>query len=297
MALGAMQNYVIYPAVFDALTINHMLSVGFSSNVQKLIARAGGSVDPAAVIEVARENEIRMRTGDIATVLSAVSAVNGLLVTSTGEIQFQQRADGGTYKTTSEHVTLNSTKGLLLPQSISASQDAQDAAGLEISYVPYRVGVNAPIIVNVNQSLVGAPAISTVYKLGPIVFENTRLSDIQDMSTNFGLTHKHWRGSGDVAAATGSIELRDPTMEFSGRNLELAKSIGGGAIQITNGITQYYRRAGYADNTSNHIAISLSGGTYEVTDLDGQGEQSVNQRVMVTGAGQISVSLGATIPT
>lgn len=297
MTLGAMQNYGIYPAVFDSLTVNHMLSLGLSTNIQKLVAMAGGSVNPILIAEVARENEIRMSTGDIGTVLTAVSAINGLLVTTSGEIQYQQRADGGVYKTTSEHVTLNSTRGILLPRTISSSQDSQQAAALEISYIPFRVGSNAPFVVNVNQSLVGSPAVNVLYKQGPIVFENTLLVDIQDMSTDFGLTFEHWRGSGDIAATTGSITKREPKMEFTGRNLELLNSIGGGLVGMTNGITQYYRRIGYADGTNNHIAISFSAGTYEVTDVTGQGENSADQKVTVMGVGTVSIDLAAAIPT
>lgn len=297
MTLGVMQNFGIFPAVFDSLTINHMLSLGFTTNIQNLIARAGGSVDPALIAEVARENEIRMTTGDIGTVLGSVSATNGLAVTSSGEIQYQKRQSGGVFTTLSEHVTLNSTKGMLIPRTINSSQDSQEAATLEISYIPLRVGTNAPFIANVSQSLTGTPGVNTLYKQGPIVFENTTLFDIQDSMTDFGITFEHWRGSGSTAAADGSITKREPKMEFTGRNLELLNSIGGGLVGMTNGITQYYRRLGYADNSSSHIAISFSAGTYEISDVSGQGQNSVDQKVTVMGTGTISVDVASTIPT
>lgn len=295
--LGQMQNYSVFPAVFDGLTINHMLSLGFTTNIQKLIAMAGGSVDPALIAEVARENEIRMSTGDIGTVLGSVSPTNGLAVTSSGEIQYQRRQSGGVFSTLSEHVTLNSTKGILIPRTISSSQDSQEGAALEISYIPLRVGSNAPFVVNVAQSLTGAPAVNSLYKQGPIIFENNYLADIQDSMTDFGITFEHWRGSGDIAAADGSITKREPKMEFTGRNLELLNVIGGGLVGMTNGITQYYRAVGFGDGTNNHIAISFSAGVYEVTDVSGQKENSVDQKVTVTGTGTISVTVGAAIPT
>ena len=297
MSLGDMRNYGIYPAVFDGLTINHMMSVGFSNKVQKMIVRAGGSVDPALIAEVVRENEIRMSTGDIGTVLGSVSVTNGLLVTSTGEIQFQQRKSGGVYLSTAEHVTLNSTRGMLIPNSISSTQDSQEGAALEISYMPFRVGSNAPFIVNVDQSLASAPGVNAVYKQGPVVFENTLLKDIQESRTDFGIGFVPWRGSGDIAAADGAIETRDPKMEFTARNLKLLNAIGGGLVGMTSGITQYYRRVGLGDGTNNHIAISFSAGTYEVTDVTGQGEKSVDQKVEVTGVGTIAIDLAAQIPT
>tara|TARA_R110002167_G_scaffold61913_4_gene174913 strand:- start:17439 stop:18341 length:903 start_codon:yes stop_codon:yes gene_type:complete len=295
--LGDMLNFGIYPAVFDALTINHMMSVAFSTKIQKLIARAGGSVDPALIAEVVRENEIRMSTGDIGAVLSAVSVVNGLAVTSSGEIQYQQRRSGGTFSSNAEHVSLNSTKGMLIPNSISSSQDSQEGAALEISYFPLRVGSNAPFIVNVDQNLTGLPGVNYLYKQGPIVYENTLLKDIQDSRCDFGITFEQWRGSGDVSAEEGAIVNREPKMEFTGRNLKLLSSIGGGLSGITNGITQYYRRVGYGDATGNHIAVSFNAGTYEVTDVSGQGTKSVDQKVEVTCAGTVSIALDAQIPT
>ncbi|QDT26799.1 hypothetical protein Enr10x_21090 [Gimesia panareensis] len=297
MTLGVMQNFGIFPAVFDGLTINHMLSLGFSTNIQQLISRAGGSVDPALIAEIARENEIRLTTGDIGTVLGSVSPTNGLAVTTSGEIQYQKRQSGGVFTTSSEHVTLNSTKGMLIPRTINSSQDSQEAATLELSYIPLRVGTNAPFIVNVNQSLTGVPGVNTLYKQGPIVFEDTTLFDIQDSTTDFGITFEHWRGSGATAAADGSITKREPKMEFTGRNLELLNSIGGGLVGMTEGITQYYRQIGYTDNAGAHIAISFSAGTYEISDVSGQGQNSVDQKVTVMGTGTISVTVGASIPT
>ena len=297
MTLGAMQNFVNCPAVFDALTGNHIKSLGFSSNVQKLVAMAGGSVDPKAIAEVVRENEIKITSGDIGTILTAVSVINGLAISSTGEIQWQQRADGGVYSGAGTHVTLNSTKGMLLPRTISSSQDSQEAATIELSYFALRVGTNAPFVVNVSQSLTGSPAVNTLYKQGPVVFENTLLQDIQDTNTDFGLTYEQFRGSGDIAASTGSITKREPKMEFTARNLELFYSIGGGLTPLTNGITQYYRRVGYGDAQAAHIAISLAAGAYEVMSVDGSEEKSVDKKVTVTGINQISIDLASTIPT
>lgn len=297
MTLGEMQNYTIFPAIFDALTVNHMIGLDFSSNIQKLIAMAGGSVDPAFIAEVVQENEIQLTSGDIATILTTVSPTNGKLVTTTGEIQYQQCEDGGVHKSTADHVTLNSTRGMLIPRSISSSQDAQDAAAMVFSYFPLRVGSNAPFVVNVGQSLTGSPAVNAVYKQGPVVYENTLLKDIQDASTDFGITYEPWRGSGDVSASHGSITKREPKMEFSGRNLALLNAIGTGLKGMTNGITQYYRRIGYGDATNNHIAASFSAGTYEVTNVSGQGTNKVDKKITVTGVGTISLSLATSIPT
>lgn len=297
MTIGAMQNFVIYPAIFDLLTVNHMLNLEFSSNIQKLVAMAGGSLDPQLIAEVSRENEIQLTTGDIATVLSSVSPINGLLVESSGEIQYQKRADGGAYSTLAEHVTLNSTRGMLIPRTISSSQDSQEAASLVFSYFPFRVGANAPFIVNTGQSLTGVPAVNLLYKQGPVVFENTLLADIQDSNTDFGITFEQFRGSGDIAATTGAITKREPKLEFTARNLELMSVIGGGLVGMTNGVTQYYRRIGFGDNTNNHIAISFAAGVYEVESISGQGENSVDKKVTVSGVNTISVDLAAAIPT
>lgn len=296
MTLGAMQNYVIYPAIFDTLTVNHMLALEFSTNIQKLVAMAGGSLDPALIAEVSRENEVQLTTGDIATVLSAVSPINGLLVESSGEIQYQKRADGGAYSILNDHITLNSTRGMLIPRTISSSQDSQEAASLVFSYFPFRVGVNAPFIVNAGQSLSGVPVVNLLYKQGPVLFENTLLRDIQDSSTDFGITFEQFRGSGDIAASTGAITKREPKLEFTARNLELMSAIGGGLVGMTNGITQYYRRIGFGDDTNNHIAITFTAGVYEVGSISGQGENSVDKKVTVTGVNTIAVDLTATIP-
>ncbi|QDT95552.1 hypothetical protein [Gimesia aquarii] len=297
MTIGEMQNYEVYPAVFDLLTVNHINSIDLSSNVQKLVAKAGGSVDVGRIAEVIRENEVQITSGDIGTILSNVSVTTGLKVETNARIQYQQREDGGVYKTTAEHVTINGTKGILIPRTISSSQDSQQGATIVLSFIPLRVGSNAPLIVNVNQSLSSVPAINTLYKQGPILFEGTLLKDIQDSQTDFGITFDQWRGSGDVAAERGSISDRQRKLEFTGRNLELSSLITLGAIPISSGITQYYRQIGFGDNEAQHIAITFTAGTYEVTSITGQTGSNADLKVMASGALSISVSTASTIPT
>src|SRR3990167_8062667 len=70
----------------------------------------------------------------LGAVLTGVSPTVGLAVSTLAKIQFQARADGGAFQSGSNHVTMSSTKGMLIPESIQAQQDDQNPALIQLKF-------------------------------------------------------------------------------------------------------------------------------------------------------------------
>lgn len=298
MALNSHLRFGSYPAIFDALTVNHIRNVQPSLNMTRSIIYPGGSVDPAIIAEAFEDPSVRISTGDLGVVLAAVSLLNGLAIETTGEIQYQQRADGSTFQGNGFHLTLNSTRGFLVVERISASQDAPTGAELSLMYWALREGSNAPFVVNASQNLTGSPGAAALYKIGPVVFEGTTLRGVQSVSLDTGIKYETKRDSGEVAADVGSIVQRAPRMEISGTNAELAASVGFGAATATSaGIVIYFRKVDSAADSGEHIAISLGEGSqYALEEIPCDNEKDADVKLVVTGAGTFTVDLAADLP-
>lgn len=300
MALTAHQRFVGYPAIFGALTIPDVQNVSPSSGVQKLTAMASGSVDPSIVAEIYRESNCSLTAVNLGAILAAVDLVNGLYVEATSQIQYRARAVGGTFQGGANHISLTSSLSFLHVEGISARQGDTNAVGLTLKHIPLYDGVNAPYVVNLNQPLVGTPSIGAVYKLGPVVLEGTKLRGVQSSQFQTGITFQTKGGDGALAPSVGSITKRQGTMNVDCDNIELTWNIGLGSTPIQNGITMYLQKVGVAPNVAQHVALTITGGLYEVTEVPAGGEQDANCRLVVTGAVDqaiaYTVALGVTLP-
>ena len=160
----------IFPATFDSLELTQLLDFAIRSGNTKAIITPGGMIDPKAVITAMADPEIALSTGNLG-VLSSVSPTAGLAITSAGTVRFQKRVDGGTFATSTAHVTVSSSKGFLYPTRLTAQQDDAAGARLELLYKPLSSsGLAVPLTVNTSVNLDSAepPAFVNQYFLGPL---------------------------------------------------------------------------------------------------------------------------------
>jgi hypothetical protein len=298
MALGEHQRFTSYPAIFDAVTIADIENVAPSQTLQMLVANAAGLVDPQKKATISVEPRVGFSTKNFDNVLSGVGLMTGLAIATTGEIQYQKRIDGGLFAGNLAHVTLNSTKGFLHIESLRARQDEQQPAVMSLVYHALRVGTNAPFVVNLSQTLSGTPAVTNLYKLGPVVFEGTTLADVQGATVNTGIRYTPKRAAGNTAAAVGSITRREPTIELELDNLEIAGTVSfGGTLAVSTGLDIYFQRVGSAAAATDHIKVAVTAGVYYVPDISDGGENDAGIKLMcdVTANG-IAISTGVALP-
>lgn len=284
-----------FPAKFDSLLIRNVLNVNPSANVKKIIAHAGGSVDPGLIAEQYREPTVDITACDLGTILAACSPVSGLAIGTSALIQYQLRSDGGTFDGSSNHVTLSTAKGFLHPDTISAKQDEDKGAEISLKFWPLCTSTNPPLIVNVSQALTSTPNVASLYRLGPVSFEGDVLGGVQSASVKCGIDYKPIRAGGQVGAFNGYIRKRSPTFEFETTHQRILSSIGFGISAISTGCTIGFQLIGTALASSAHVLFTASAGSYEVTDAGVSAEGDAMAKVTVTVTGTLSVSTAAAL--
>jgi len=296
MSITSHERFTSYPAIINAgFTLNHIRSVRPAPGVQKMTIFPGGSVDPAVIAEAFREPTIDIVSGDLGTVLAAISPVTGLACTSTSTFQWQQRADGGTFQGSGAHITLTSPKGFIYPTEISAQQDAREGAQISLRYYGLRSGANAPLVANTAQSLSGVVAVNGLYRLSKVVYEGSVIGGVQSVRFNPGITYMPKRESGNVAADVGSIVQREAMLEIRGTNLSTVAAVGFGVAGISAGLTCYFERIGGGAGTA--VSITIAGGSYHVDGLDQSGLDDCEGTIVASRAnGTVGFSTTATIP-
>lgn len=274
-----------FPAVFDSLTIPDVIDVRPSTNLQKIIAYAGGSVDPALIAEAYREPSVDLSALNLGLILTSVSPNTGLKISSASKIQYQLRDDGGTFAGAGTHVNMTTAKGFLHADSIEAKQDDQAGAKLALKYWPLAVGSNPPLVVNKDVSVSGTPGVAALYRLGPVGYEGAVLGGVQSVSVKFGMEYKPFRAGGQVGAFEGFIRKRAPTIEIETTNMAIVAQIGMGIIAIASGLTVGFQFIGSALTAADHVLIGIPAGSYEITDAGVSGEGDAMAKITVTAAG------------
>src|SRR3990167_6805010 len=298
MAITDFERFSIYPAIFDALTIPDVVNVTPSAAIQKMVVTPGGALDPGLIALVSLDPVATLSAVGLGAVLTGVSPTVGLAVSTLAKIQLQARADGGAFQSGSNHVTMSSTKGMLIPESIQAQQDDQNPALIQLKYYGLKSGSNPPMQINVAQALSGSPAVAAAYKLGPVVIDGVILGGVQRSQLNFGLTYQTKRANGDTAPSVGSITKRAATGEITAGNFSLANAGGFGLTACVVGITAFFLRSDQLPASSTHLAVtSPAGSTYELAEVPGQGDQDAETRLMITAAGPLTINTTAAYPS
>lgn len=297
MSLTAIERFSTFPAIFDAVTLTDVVNVTPSAEIKKIVATPGGSLDPGKIAGIARDPVVALSCLNLAQ-LANISPILGLACSSSVKIQFQQRADGGAFQSGSNHVTMTSAKGMLLPESIQAQQDDQSPALLQLKYYGLKSGSTPAMAINLSQALTGTPAVAKIFKLGPVVIDGVILGGVQRSQVNFGLQYTTKRANGDTDPSVGSIVKRSATAEISAANISLANAADFDLIACATSIVVYFLDANELPASNAHIAITFpAGSTYELADVPAQGEQDAETRLMITAKGSVSVSTTAPYPT
>lgn len=286
MAISDKNIYRAYPSIFDAVTINNISDLQFTTDVKNMIRRAAGANSPGFVAEVARDPRISLRTGDLATVLTSLSptsANRGLVVSTLHKIQYQRRGGTG-----SQHVTLTGPAGFLYCTDFGTEQDAQAPVEANLTYIPLGDASNPPITVNVSQAITGSPSIGNQYKLGPVTIEGTQLKTVSRVRVNTGIGVSTNRSDGMTYADYVKCSGDAFTAEIVCKQIEVGSTFAAGTFKITAGSNLYFRRMKqgsdqYADNENQHILVQFLEGAYTFETIGAAGTDDADCRITITG--------------
>ena len=300
------QMWGIYPAVLDGVTINNLMSVDISPEIQELSVVPGGSVDRKLIATSKAEPKISFETFDVAALLGSVGLMTGLAVSSSYKFQAQKRSDGGVFAGSGNHITITGTTGFLKIEEITANQDADTPAMARGVFHVLYDGSTAPTNVNTGQNLTGSVAVNATHALGPVLFEGQTggLGGATSVTITPNIEFTMPRSDGDLVARTGAVTKRAPEIKITSLNLSNLASLSlDTTVPINSGLTIYLQkitpgggRVAYA--TSQHISISVSAGTYILTRAAGRNDQNstfdltvkpINNAISVSTSAAISI--------
>ncbi len=306
-SLAEIQVFRTYPCVFDAVTLPHVSEVTPEGKAEDFVFHASGSLDPNFVAQVKEEPQASIKTPDIRSVLSGVSLLTGLSVATLAKLQYQRQTvgslngiSGGT------GFRLDSTKGLLLVDEISAEQDDREAAQVMLTYHALLDAANGKVFNGVvDANITGSVSFPGAYRNGPVLLTiaatEAQVVGATSISVKTGIEIERVPVDGDHAARVIYIIKREPSIEIEGNNLHLSNGTNAFSMQALDAATVYLRRVfaggrSYPDDEAEHVSLSLaSGGGVTVQSIPVRNKNKATQRYKITGKGQLTVGVDVEI--
>lgn len=285
MATGA-----LFDAVVGAVNIYQVSDSSYEPNLTVAQHHYSGGVAPQQSDIVSGEPVVSITSGDIVTVLDGVDSVAGLAVSAgTVTIPIKNRAAGGLFASGSNHHTVSATHGLLVPVSITANQDDEDGAKIQLEFhAASSTGLVDPITHNASQSA-GSQTFTAVHDLGPVKVNGTAITGIKSVTVNFGINVNKQRYSGFPFAQLYGMTINEvrPSIEFDFEDVGSLHSFATfTALSTTCVVYLRKRTAGglrVAEATEEHIALTLTNGIYTLESAKGSKRDNYTNSAKVYG--------------
>lgn len=308
----AQDRFSVFPLtlVYDGpttLNIQQINRVSVRSGGKKDTIIPGGAIDPAAIMLLGADPIVSIASEDVATLLTAISLTGGLECSAGNNlVQFQKRADGGTFQTGSNHVVLTNKKAFVYPKKLSVSQEKP--AELELEMVCLFDGTSSgtpavavpPLVCATSTALTTTPAFNNRFYLGPVYVNSVQLPGVQDLDIDFGIEVQSKKSDGDVYPQICAIVARKPKLTAKFQKLDnVPSSLFNAALP---GEAAFYLRQGAAggartsDASTAHIKISAATGAYSAEDMEAAGQEDASLTIPIDVTGTLSASLASTIP-
>lgn len=279
---------------------NQLDSVEVNPGIELIESFAAGAVDPQLIATAFAENKVSITSRDVSTLLGAISISAGLALTSS-VVQWNKRADGGTFAGSGSHITLSSTGGFIYPTEISVKQDDKEGASIKLDLCPTWDGTNLPLVVNTSQSLVGSPAANAVHALGPVIFEGAQLGGVQSLSVKTGIEVAFKRQDGELYSRIVCIVKRKPMIEVELVNLGISSTLTlGKTYAVSTGTICYLQKvtaggARVAVGTQEHVSFTTAAGAYRLDSMNGSKGDHANLKLTILPTGTLACSAAAAI--
>lgn len=287
-----MELFTPYVSVFGSLVIPDTIDTEPNAGIQQLVGRAAGNRYVLARGLAVREPRVQITCLDLRHLsATGMSLADGMTLTMASKIQFQKRAFGGTFDA-GGHITLVATRGKLIPESVSATQDAQEPAQLALTFFPLYDGNNEPVQV-VSQALQGTPGISAMYRLGPVLVNGSPLPGVQSTRVQFGINFQPVRSDGETVARNGRLGDLDPSINIEVKNLAVVQSLTGFNLVGAN-VVVYFQKVGVGYGVAEHVAITCNG-TLELGNIAARRADDVQPGLIARPIGGLGLNTATVI--
>lgn len=277
----------VYDAVIGSTTLKQVMRSSYAPGGNVIVGRASGAVDPAALYGGVAEPKATFESADVAGVVTGISVSTGLYVSAgTISIPYNERAGGGSFQGETSHNVLSGTTGLAIPTRFSAGQD-DEAATAEIEmWFQSSDGVTNPVSITGSQTL-SAQAFNAMYALGPVAIDGSALPGVQRVEVVPGITVLVRRAGGGLWPISLYIQARNPTITITFDDFDALAAFETAYDAISSAAVYFRKRAEgssfVADATEEHIKFSFADGIFVPQDVSGQGQETGQASIMLTG--------------
>ena len=272
----------IYDGVFGAFNLRQIVSTTYNPDVKEAGFRNSGAIYRSQSTVISGEPVIDIESMDLYGLVGSIDPSAGLAITSPGTITipFQARTPGGMFVANGSNYTLSSTLGLLVPEEISASQDAE--AGVTVKYKLYLAssdGLTQPVTINASATLASQAFVES-YSMGPAKINGTALGGVKSWSYKFGITVKVDRYGGGVWPTIAGITIPEvnPEIEITFEDFAAVDDFDHfSALSTTAAVFARKNVMGgtrVADGTGGHFAATMTNGIQILQGVDGKGTEN-----------------------
>lgn len=291
----------LHDVIFGSgVAIKQCQSLDHSNNINLLIGRNSGDVDPAFTAVMEAEPTATISSYDVAGMVGIFGVAGASVSSGTVTLPFSRRAAGSTFAGTLSHFTVTGANAFGYPTSYTATQGQDATCTADIMFLS-TTGLAAPISSATGATL-SSNAYNVAYTLGPATIDGTEVAQITGITVNPGLTVETRKYGGAVYPTLCVITQRNPTIELTVANFDEIDTYG--PMWATNDsidAVAYFRKCAdgstrVADATAEHVAFTLSDGITTIDRFGAQDTSDGSATIRITGK-TLSVSATSAIST
>lgn len=269
-------SYTIYDALLGATTLRQCTAGEFTANARPIVARTSGGVSPAEIYGGETAPMGSFESEDLGTLLAISNFLQSGIVVSSSTLAMvlQQRAQGGTYQSGSNHFAATAANGLVVPTRIQIPEKGNCSIGLDAHFRGTSSLTN-PVSFNVAAAL-ASTLFNGCYAFAGIDFNNgTLITRGTGVTVNPGIQVLAEGFNGGNYPTSLSIQERNPTIDVSFDNAANLANFASAFTAMTSLVVYLRKRSGagwVADEEEEHIAISFADGmtTFETIRASGR---------------------------
>jgi hypothetical protein len=272
-----------------SFSLHGIRQAAISTEIQQVIERAGGQVDPTHVSVVRQMPMARFTTTQIATALGG-AGISGLGVDSGGttslDLYFAKYLKRNTRSSSSDHGRVRIVDGLLVPRVLTVP----DGGTATLTYEAFAIydGTNAPLQFAFNVAYPASAAISQLFTMGKFTISGATVAGCKQWELDFGLEIVNDGSCGESYPTFVGINNRGPTITL--RTLEAPDLATYGLSGTAQGSTdsvfylrKFEKNAGLlAAATAEHISFTMDDGQITIEELGGENNQPSELGIRLT---------------
>lgn len=263
---------VLHGIVNDDTFISQITSSAINTGANIVKRFAAGHEHPLAVYNLNQALSATFSTTQLKTILDLTGAGIANLSAEDTILYYKVMENYASRQGNSEevHFSYTAADAVLVPQSITASQDADLAEVSCMLHFPYD-GSNEPLVPAGTAAVSGTSSHLQAYGLGPIAVNASAINGVQSVTIDFGITSKVRSSDGDMYPSLVAMESAAPVITFQcyRQALQTFGINGTGLTALSVYLRAKTATGNVADATASHIKFAATAGAIYIDDVSG----------------------------